>query len=174
MNQIAKKAELGVATLYSYFKNKEDLYLAIQKEGFKLLEASTLEKVASVADPKEKLASIAQAFLEFSQEHKNYYYIINYYISSPEVLFEQNLKNEIDFLAENTLGITEVIIREGIEKGAFLDVDPRRSAIGFWAMVQGLTQFRKLESTIMKSDSYQDIFDYAVEQFIHSLGKVPS
>ncbi len=169
MNQIAKKAELGVATLYSYFKNKEDLYLVIQKEGLELLKEYTLQKLSPSDDAKEKLRKIATSFLEFSQKRKNYYYVINYYISTPEILFEPRLKDEIDSQAENSLNVAEKVIREGIECGLFIKTNSKRCSIMFWAMVQGLTQYRKLESTILKDDNYQEIFEFSIEQFIRSI-----
>ena len=172
MNQIAKKAELGVATLYSYFKNKEDLYLTLQKEGLALLKAQTMENLSVIDDPKEKLRIIALSFLEFSQKRKNYYYIINYYISTPEILFEQRLKDEIDSQAENSLNVVEQVFREGVAEGVFMQSNHKRCSIMFWALVQGLTQYRKLESTILKDDNYQELFEFSIEHFIQSISTI--
>ena len=51
MNQIARNAELSVGTLYLYFKNKEDLYAALQEEGLDILRDMIAEVAAGDAEP---------------------------------------------------------------------------------------------------------------------------
>jgi len=169
MNQIAKKAELGVATLYSYFKNKEDLFLTIQQEGFDLLKKKTINAIGAETDPGRKLGIVAHAFLRFSQENKNYYYIINYFASSPEILFKPTLKGQIDLQAASSMQLPVDIIKEGMAAGIFKPIDAKRASIMFWGLVQGLTQFRKLESTIFEGDSHLDIFNFSIQHFIDTL-----
>ena len=36
INQIAKLAELGVGTIYFYYRNKEELFAALQEEGLEI------------------------------------------------------------------------------------------------------------------------------------------
>ncbi len=169
MNQIAKKAELGVATLYSYFTNKEDLFLVLQQEGLDLLRVYISGALEGVSDPKIKLKKIALSFLDFSQKRKNYYYIINYFISSPEILFESKLKDRIDLQAERALSVANAVIEEGVETGSFETQNTKRSAVAFWGLIFGLTQFKKLETTILKDDSHTAIFEHSIDQFIRSI-----
>ena len=81
MNQIARNAELSVGTLYLYFKNKEDLYAALQEEGLDVL----LEHIRAVEEkdlpPQQKLEEMALAYLDFSEQHRKYYEIINYFLT---------------------------------------------------------------------------------------------
>ncbi len=169
MNQIAKKAELGVATLYSYFKNKEELFLTIQQEGLELLEEITTKAVENETDPRIQLKKTAFAYLTFSQKRKNYYYIINYFISTPEILFEPKLKTEIDEQAAKSMQVAESIIEEGIEKGIFKETDIRRTSIMFSGLVHGLTQYQKFKDTIFADDKHEEIFEFSVDKFIESL-----
>ncbi len=37
ISKIAKKAELGVGTIYFYYKNKEEIFAALQEEGLEIL-----------------------------------------------------------------------------------------------------------------------------------------
>ncbi len=169
MNQIAKRAELGVATLYSYFKNKEELFLTLQHEGFDLLNQKIQDAISSETDPARKLQIIANTYLSFSKENKNYYYIINYFVSSPEILFEPSLKAEIDEQAAEPMRIPRAIIEEGIKVGTFKQIDARRAGIMFSGLLQGLTQYQKLEQTIFAGESFVEIFDFSITQFINSL-----
>lgn len=169
MNQIAKRAELGVATLYSYFKNKEDLFLVLQKEGLDLLKDHIAESLSGISDPVDKLRQIAHSYQTFSLDRKNYYYIINYFISIPEILFESGMKGKIDHQAETALSIAGQVIQEGIDAKKFRKLNTKRTGFMFWALVHGLTQYKKLETTILKDDNYGEVFSYAIDEFVNSL-----
>lgn len=169
MNQIAKRAELGVATLYSYFRNKEELFLTIQQEGFNLLKQKMVDAIGDDTDSARQLQTVANTYLAFSRQNKNYYYIINYFGSSPEILFEPNLKVEIDGQAAQSLQIPTKIIEEGIENGIFKKTNAKRAAIMFSGLLQGLTQYQKFEQTIFSGEHFDDLFDFSIMHFIDSL-----
>ena len=83
INQIAKHSELSVGAIYFYFRDKEDLFASLQLEGLDLLSQSIRKSVRPDCSPEDKIRSIAKAYLRFSEEHKNYYDIINYFLTSP-------------------------------------------------------------------------------------------
>ncbi len=169
MNQIAKKSELGVATLYSYFKNKDDLFATLQQEAFDLLKEMVAKILENEENPRNQLRKIASSFLDFSQARKNYYYIINYFISTSEIIFEPKLKKRIDQQGEQVLLLSGNIIQEGINKGVFKATDVKRSSIMFWILIHGLTNYRKFETTVLNADNYLEFFKSSVDQFIDSL-----
>lgn len=169
MNQIANRAELGVATLYSYFKSKEELFLAIGEEGLKLLRVKTVKVLESETDLKEKLRKVAIAYLDFSNDSKHFFYIINYFVSMPEVLFTPKSKNRIDQFAKETIEIVEGILSEGIKQAVFRPVEIERCAMMYWGMFHGLTQLKKFQSTLLKNDSHRDFYSYSVEQYIEMI-----
>ncbi len=169
MNQIAKRAELGVATLYSYFKNKEDLFVTLQAEGFALLQQKLNKAIKGVSDPVAKLQIVAETYLAFSLKNRNYYYIINYFGSSPEILFQPELKVEVDEMAAQPMKLPRKIIEEGVEAGVFKNTNTRYAGIMFSSLLQGLTQYKKLETTVFAGERFADIFSFAITQFIDSL-----
>ena len=87
INQIAKRSELSVGAIYFYFKDKEELFAALQVEGLELLSHAIRDAAKKKSGPEEKIKSIALAYLRFSEEHKNYFDIINYFLASPETIF---------------------------------------------------------------------------------------
>ena len=87
INKIAEQAELGVGTLYFYFKSKAEIFIALQKAGLKLLADKVREAVRSAEDPREQISRMARAYLAFSVENKDYFDIINYFIASPDIIF---------------------------------------------------------------------------------------
>jgi AcrR family transcriptional regulator len=169
MNQIARLSELSVGTIYLYYRNKEDIFAALQAEGLELMNRQVAEAVAAVTSPEDKIRTIAQTYLEFSEKQKNYYDIINYFLSTPEQVFPARLKNRIDRTGGKILQFCFEAIEEGIRTGAFRKVNARKHTIWLWGMLHGLIQFKKLEKTILKNENYGSLVQYAIENFLTTL-----
>ena len=169
MNQIAKQAEIGVATIYFYYKSKEDLFAAIQVEGLNLLYSKLEKACGKETDSAIKLKRASQVYLKFSRENKDYFDIINYFLSAPDQIFTPDLKGQVDRHGSIIITIIEKYIKEGIDSRIFKKVDPRRHSILFWATLYGLTHFKKLKNTILKGETFKDLFEYSVDNFISTL-----
>lgn len=169
MNQIAKQAEIGVATIYFYYKSKEDLFAALQVEGLNLLYSKLEKACEQETDPAMKLKTAAQVYLKFSRNNKDYFDIINYFLSAPEQIFTPDLKDQVDRHGNIIISIIEKYIKEGVELRFFNKVDTRRHSILFWSTLYGLTNFKKLKNTVLKGETFKDLFEYSVDNFISTL-----
>lgn len=169
MNQIAELAEIGVATIYSYYKNREDLLAALQVKGLNLLYSKLEKACKKETDSANKLKTAAMVYLKFSNKNKDYFNIINYFLSAPGQIFTPNIKAQVDQHGNKIFAIVEKFIKEGIESRVFKNVDPRRHSVLFWATLYGLTHFKKLENTILKGETFKDLFEYSVDNFISTL-----
>ena len=166
INQIAKRAELSVGAIYFYYKSKEDLYAALQVEGLELLSQTIRQSVQEKSQPEVNIRKIAMAYLKFSEEHKNYFDIINYFLASPEPIFSPELKSQVDEHGKDSLATLTDTISKGIQNGIFKAVDPRRQAIILWSTLHGMIQFKKLENTILNKENHQSLYLEAVERFL--------
>lgn len=169
VNQIAKLAELSVGTIYLYYRNKEDIFAALQEEGLELLNQQIAGADEGAAAPREKIKAIASAYMEFSEVHKNYFDIINYFLSSSETYFPPRLKSRIDRMGSKILDYLIGAIELGIKKGEFGKVNSREHSILLWGTLHGLIQFKKLEKTILQNESYRSIVDYALDNYLLTL-----
>ncbi|PKN53494.1 MAG: hypothetical protein CVU55_02405 [Deltaproteobacteria bacterium HGW-Deltaproteobacteria-13] len=169
INQIAKCSEMSVGAIYFYFKDKEELFAALQVEGLELLHQKIRKAIKNESSPEENIRSIAMAYLRFSEKHKNYFDIINYFLTSPETIFPPDLKNEIDAHGNASIFTLTAAIREGIDKGDFKAVDPRRQAIILWGTFNGMIQLKKMKKTILAKDEYQSLYMEALDRFIDGL-----
>jgi AcrR family transcriptional regulator len=169
INQIAKRSELSVGAIYFYFKDKEDLYAALQIEGLDLLSQTIKQAIDDKCPPDDKIRKIALAYFRFSEEYKSYFDIINYFLASPGTIFSLDLKSQIDERGNDSISILTEAIREGIEKGLFKTVDPRRQAIILWSAFHGMIQLKKLEKTILAKDNHQSLYSEAVARFLDGL-----
>ncbi len=166
INQIAKRAELSVGAIYFYYKSKEDLYAALQVEGLELLSQAIRQSVQKQSSPEENIRKIAMAYLKFSDEHKNYFDIINYFLASPEPIFSPELKSQVDEQGKYSIATLTDTISKGIQNGMFKPMDPRRQAIILWSTLHGMIQFKKLEKTILDKENHQSLYLEAVERFL--------
>lgn len=174
VHQIAKKAELGVATIYFYYQNKEELFFALQQEGLRLLQEKIQWACRQGATPRDKIKKIAQAYYRFSQVHKDYFDIINYFLSQPGVIFSPIIKKELDHLGNTILSQVENVLLEGSRQNIFPGIDAKQSAIQLWGMLHGLLLFRKMKNTILRTVNHKSLFEYSLESFIRGLEGTPS
>jgi len=73
LSDVAKAAKVGKGTLYTYFKNKEDLYLAVISQGFAHLLTRLRERIVKDAqDALGDLAILIEEYVNFA--FKNPYF----------------------------------------------------------------------------------------------------
>jgi len=169
ISRISKQSELSVGTIYFYYKNKEEIFVALQKEGVALLYSKIFQISKKDISHEEKLIQIAKAYYAFSQEQKQYFEMINYFLSSPIVFFEPDLKNQIDMSGRKIFTLIGDIVAKGVKQGVFNEKDPRKFSIMFWGTLHGLIHFKKLEGTVLEKQSHENLFDYSVEKLIHCI-----
>jgi AcrR family transcriptional regulator len=169
ISRIAKESQLGVGTIYFYFKNKEEIFAALQEEGLSFLYSIIEQVVVQGADPREQLKKIAWAYYDFSVHQTEYFNLINYFLASPRVFFPENLKTRIDLSGRKILGMVEQVVLQGIESSHFQESEPARFAIMFFGTLHGLLQFKKLEQTALKDDTHKDVYEYSVKKLIQGI-----
>ena len=168
MNQIAKNAELSVGTLYLYFKNKESLFAALQEEGLILLCDTIKEESTKGLTPREKLERVALAYMDFSEEYRKYFDIINYFLTSPEIVFPPSLKSRVDEHVNRILSVVEDILKNGISKDAD-DREVRCLAVVFCSSLHGMLQFKKLQNTVLQGEDFRDLYLSSFDCIVRSV-----
>jgi AcrR family transcriptional regulator len=169
INQIAKRAELAVGTIYFYYASKEELFAELQEEGLQLLMDNIQQASSTVKDPKERLRIMAMAYYDFSCEHKDYFDIINYFLSSPNILLSQELKQYVDQRMEKILTFIDETLARGVNEGVFRDNVRESHGILLLAALHGLMQFRKFESTIFDGASHRTLYSKAVGHLLDGM-----
>jgi TetR/AcrR family transcriptional regulator len=121
---IAHAAKVNKALLYYYFQDKETLYSAVLDDAFSGLKTSVFRVLDSELGPREKLLAYVGAYFDFVAANHVYPKLMQ-----REMMRAREGKSEhIDKLIENyfqpIFGRVSELIREGIAKGDFRDVDP--------------------------------------------------
>lgn len=166
---IAKKAELGVGTIYFYFQSKEEIFAALQEEGLSLLYRNIQQIHSRPVTSDRKLTLIGQAFYTFCHDHKDYYDVINYFLSSSKIFFGPDLKNQIDMSGAKILDLIEKIIEQGMAESTFAPTDARKYAVHFFGALHGVMHLKKLENTALAKEDHRQIYAFSLAQLVAGL-----
>ena len=147
MDEVAVEAELSKGTLYLYFKSKEELYLAVNERGFKILQDLFREAVSNGQNGLDKVRAIGRAYFEYAQKHSDYFNAMLYYEARE---FDSSDANSCAQACEKvgtaTLKMVAEAIQTGIEDGTIRpDVDPFKTAVVLWGQSSGVVQVHALK-----------------------------
>jgi AcrR family transcriptional regulator len=169
LNGIAALVELSVAAIYRYYKNKAEIIFDLSEEGLQLLQLNITRAVAGAPHPEQKLKAIARAYRHFSTTQKDYFTVINHFLSSPQTVLPDYLKHKIDHHGEEILMQVVAAIEEGCDSGHFTCEDPRRFSLMFWGAINGIIQLQKIEHTIFSGKGHAALYRHTVETLINSI-----
>lgn len=169
INRIAKLSELSIGAIYFYFRDKEEIYAALQVEGLDILYQFASEAAAESAGPDDAVHRIALAYLRFSEEHKSYFDIMNYFLASPGTVFSPELKTQVDGHAASSIALLADAIRKGVEERIFQQVNPRQEALILWSGCHGAIMLKKMAHTVMEEGKYGMFYNGVIERFLSGI-----
>ncbi len=166
MNKIAEEAELSKATIYLYFKNKDDLFLSMTTEPLKKLRKE-FEKIAKTDNsPEEKIFMLSHAFIKHWGKNRVDYQLGDTFITTYNRKSEahRSLFNKIDVPLSEILNIGVGIIEDGIKSGSFKkEIDPEKVMLVGWRTLVGLLQIVNFADISEKEGAFtNEILDLAI------------
>ena len=134
IRNIAEKIEYSPTTIYLYFKDKDDIFCELHREGFILLN-QYFRPLAHVSDPFERLKAINKAYISFALENGEIYDLM-FIIRSP---MNSITKDESDWEeGQRSFSFLVYTIKECTAKGYFKGMEPDIVAFTVWSMVHGI------------------------------------
>lgn len=76
MRKLAKRLNVTAVTIYSYYENKDELYLAILTRGFENLYDDCDRARQAVDEPLQQLNAMIRAYVEFGLNETNFYVLM--------------------------------------------------------------------------------------------------
>lgn len=133
IRNIAELIEYSPGTIYLYFKDKDEILLALHTEGFEELYRQQLTTL-SIKDPLERLRKHAEVYVRFGLEHPEYYDLM--FISrGPARKIEEQQEWTIGM---RTYQFLEENIKECIEAGVFAAPHFQAATFAMWSFVHGM------------------------------------
>ena len=142
MNDIAKEAGYSKATLYVYFKNKEELVGVLVLESMQKLYDYIQMALEQSECTKERYRKICQALVKYQEEYPFYFKMvletINIDFASTHFLPEEK---ETFLIGEQINGLLANFLENGITSDDIRsDIDIVQTIFSFWGMLSGLIQ----------------------------------
>ncbi|HOT46581.1 MAG TPA: TetR/AcrR family transcriptional regulator [Spirochaetota bacterium] len=174
MGKLGAKMKMTGANLYNYYANKDELLIAIHKKSFQMIHDKIRTAVSNASAPRDRLAALAKAFVEFGTEHVNIYDIMfnrpirqySDYIGTPqEKMSYEEYHNSIKALV-----FAVTVVRDFIETRPELSTsDPKFLTIKFLSALHGIISLNN--SGILKEmdDNPDLVMDAIIESTIRSL-----
>lgn len=130
--QISKQAGVSEGIIYHYFKSKEELCVNMVKEKAAEFRSNVVDKIEKITSPDKKLDRLIDLHVDFVTGGGGFFRVLFSRAGGSPIMFRQALKFAILPYAE----IIEGVIKEGVRKGVFKQVDPRITAFNLIGMMQ--------------------------------------
>ncbi len=134
IRKIADRIEYSPATIYLYFKDKDEIFHAVHEKGFELLFAR-METLAVIENPFQRLQKLGEIYLKFAYDHPELYDLMFIMRAPMEALKQENEDWNCGFKAHN--GLRE-IVRACIGQGDMKTMDVDVAALSIWSFAHGL------------------------------------
>ena len=133
IRNIAEAIEYSPATIYLYFKDKNDIFYALHSEAFKDFN-NYMGALATVADPFQRLIGMGERYIQFTIDHSKYYEIM--FIMDNPMDCDENQVNWEE--GKKALGAVEGLIVACQSAGRFKNQDPQVLAFSIWSFMHGM------------------------------------
>ena len=155
IRNIAERIEYSPTTIYLYFKDKDDIFYALHREGFVLLN-QYFRSLQEVADPFERLKAIQRAYVRFALENREYYDLM--FISRSPMSALEDSDDEKWEEGNRAFGALTNTVQQCIEQGYFKGMDPEVLAFTCWSMVHGICALEiRGRCKVVREDLLNDI-----------------
>jgi AcrR family transcriptional regulator len=135
MRRVAQLAGVSATAIYRHFESKEALVAAVTEEGFALF-ARYLWRALQAEGPRERLRATGTSYLRFALEQTPYYRVI--FMSPTDALGYTEMHESVRRKAAPTFQFLVDRVRECIEAGVLIDIDPNELAATIWSHSHGL------------------------------------
>jgi AcrR family transcriptional regulator len=136
MRNIADAIEYSPATIYLYFKDKNELLFDLQTQGFGLL-VQELQPTEAIEHPAEQLRAVGERVLGFAFRHPELYELM-FIMNGPMVAAQACAGATAWPGGGSAFSQVVKIVQRGIDTGVFRPQNADSAALMTWAAVHGL------------------------------------
>lgn len=132
IRNIAEKIEYSPATIYLYFKNKDEILFTLRKQGFEKLYEHQLSSL-KLDDPLKRLHKHGEAYIQFALENPEYYDLM-FMMRGPVKIQEINYCD----IGLKSYELLKTNVEECMDSGLFPRINVDVAAFSLWSYVHGI------------------------------------
>lgn len=133
IRNIADAIEYSPATIYLYFKDKNQLLFALHQRGFVKMVSEFLP-LQLLADPFEKLVEMGRSYIRFAVENPELFDLM-FIMTAPM----DTLDKEDWVEGDQAFGLLTRVVQECMDAGIFQKHDVQSTAMMIWSGIHGYT-----------------------------------
>ncbi len=164
LRNIAEKIEYSPATIYLYFKDKDELFYEVQKDAFQKLNEVFAQQVTAT-EPLARLRQICHTYVQFGIANPELYDLM-FIIRAPMNVVEEkemwdNGTDAFDFLVQTLTAC--------IEQKLIKYTDPMIAALSVWSMGHGLISLNvrcRFKVMQMSDEDVANSINLSIEEFL--------
>ena len=147
MDEIANASGFGKATLYYYFKSKEDVFSAILVEGWEKIWESLEPIIADNSSPRKTFVNVLIKIAENAQNRPG---LFEFLFNVPKAIKIDN--QPWKEYQHRLYSVIKGLLEDGIEKGEFPQVDPQLMFKALGGLFMGLVFMGNREEPVTDKD----------------------
>ncbi len=170
IRKIATKIEYSPGIIYNYFKDKNDLLLALHDKAFECKIEALFLSVQDIPDPLKRLQATGRSYLQYGIDNPQDYELMFILSCTMEALA---VKEEFWQDGAQAIGMLKENIKECMEAGYFRkDLDPDEISLLLWSQVHGLVSlYNKERLNIYATEDRKELMFRTYEVFLSLIEK---
>jgi AcrR family transcriptional regulator len=161
IRNIADKIEYSPASVYNYFRDKDDILFTLHNIAFGRFYAA-LSESSEITDALERLHTLGKKYIEFALRNPEYYDLM-FIMKAPMKKVECADDWEAGLNAHKIL---EETVKECIEKGYIDSNSPEAVVYAMWSFVHGLVSLVIRKRAVMIPEEYIEPLLKQAHEFI--------
>ena len=158
IRKIADEIEYSPATIYLYFKDKEEILLALQTRAFEKFYTAQ-KSVQNIEDPVQRLIAHGEVYIKFAIENPEQYDLM-FIMEQPVIKKPEEWHtgmNSYDLLRQN--------VKECTDRGLLKFDDFEAASFALWAFVHGIATIL-IKRGMMVPDEYREAMINGAFEFL--------
>ena len=166
IRNIADAIEYSPATIYLYYKDKNELLFALHQRGFVKMVGEFLP-LQQLADPFEKLVEMGRSYIRFAIDNPELFDLMFIMTAPMDTLEKENWVE-----GDQAFGLLMQVVQECMDAGIFRQHNVQSTAMMIWSGIHGYTAlFLRKRLGMFPECDRQMIMDDAFNLFCDTLRK---
>ncbi|WDP89075.1 MAG: TetR/AcrR family transcriptional regulator [Desulfobacter sp.] len=179
---VAEAAGYNRRTIYLYFRDKEELFMAVVLHCMTMLRDRMADAAEKIRSEGTGLSGVARAFFAFAQEHPAFMDLIMVYESRHFVYHESERNRPLSerqaacqAVSQELSDLVTATLENAIQRGALrTDLAPRPLMLLLWGQILGVTQILRIREKHFDAVfgmTQEDLFNHFLRMMETSLVK---
>lgn len=168
IRNIADEIEYSPATIYLYYKDKNELFFALHQQAFQKL-ISEFAPIAGIEDPMDKLTAMGRLYIQFAFDNPELYDLM-FIMTAPIEALE--CREDVWEDGHQAFRVLQIVVQQCIDIGEIKHPNAEQASLMIWSMVHGLTAlFLRKRMDMFGAADKKQLMDGAYDLFVQTIKK---